>query len=141
MKQCGRCKQDLPLDAFNKNARQKDGLHRDCRACKKKYQADWYQRHKAEHRKRTRLLNRQHRATSRALVIAAKARPCADCAIEYPWYVMDFDHLPGMGKLHNISDIVKRGMTVATLEAEIKKCEVVCANCHRIRTFTRGSLV
>jgi hypothetical protein len=68
---------------------------------------------------------------------AAKDRPCADCHIKYPFYVMDFDHVPERGvKLFNISTF-HQGQ-VEKLKAEIAKCDVVCANCHRERTWGRG---
>jgi hypothetical protein len=62
--------------------------------------------------------------------------PCADCGVKYPYYVMDFDHIPGFKKVGNISDLVKKGATKLLVE-EIKKCELVCANCHRTRTHLR----
>ena len=63
-----------------------------------------------------------------------KDKPCTDCNIKYPYYVMQFDHLGD--KLFNIN--AKRSHTNFKLvEEEISKCEVVCANCHAIRTFNR----
>jgi hypothetical protein len=48
---------------------------------------------------------------------------------------MDFDHAPGT-KTFNIGR--DRGSRSAhVVAAEIAKCEVVCANCHRIRTHYR----
>lgn len=68
----------------------------------------------------------------------AKGVPCLDCGEAYPPFVMDFDHRIGVNKLFNISEIVtKRGCTVTMLKAEIAKCDVVCANCHRMRTHSR----
>lgn len=61
--------------------------------------------------------------------------PCADCGINYPYYVMDFDHVSGV-KLGEVNRLVYKAQ--ATLMAEVAKCEVVCSNCHRIRTFTRA---
>lgn len=63
-----------------------------------------------------------------------KRKPCIDCGIEYPPYVMDFDHVRGE-KLGTISQMI--GVPKDKLEAEINKCEVVCANCHRERTHQR----
>ena len=54
---------------------------------------------------------------------------------EYPYYVMDFDHVDG-DKLMMSSDLVNFGGT-AKLLAELAKCDVVCSNCHRERTFRR----
>lgn len=71
----------------------------------------------------------------RNFIQAHKNKPCVDCKQEYPPYVMDFDHLPQFEKTFTISS-----MKVASkekLKQEIAKCEVVCANCHRIRTHNR----
>lgn len=70
-----------------------------------------------------------------------KNRPCADCGNEYPSYVMDLDHLPGHEKLANISRLVGEGASWERLKAELEKCEVVCANCHRERTHSRHSVL
>jgi L-lysine 2,3-aminomutase len=64
-----------------------------------------------------------------------KSRPCADCGVSYPYYVMDLDHVDG-DKVMNVSALVLRG-SMRLLMAELEKCEVVCANCHRTRTFSR----
>ena len=50
---------------------------------------------------------------------------------------MDFDHREGEVKTAHVSQMVKL-MSVPKLHEEIEKCDVVCANCHRIRTFKRG---
>ena len=59
---------------------------------------------------------------------------CKDCDRQYPYYVMDFDHLDS--KEHDISFLTSTGR-IGALKQEIDKCEVVCANCHRIRSHTR----
>jgi hypothetical protein len=61
---------------------------------------------------------------------------CADCKVKYPHYVLDFDHLPGTTNTVKVSDSVERSWS--RILEEIAKCEVVCSNCHRKRTFTRG---
>ena len=63
-----------------------------------------------------------------------KSKPCTDCGLCYPKEVMEFDHVPGRGgKLHNVS----RLKTVRAILAEAEKCDLVCANCHRLRTIKR----
>lgn len=62
--------------------------------------------------------------------------PCADCGEKYPYYVMDFDHLPENGKEFNIAMFSKH-KTLEDVKIEIAKCEVVCSNCHRARTWQR----
>lgn len=68
-------------------------------------------------------------------IVELKSVPCADCGVRFPYQAMDFDHLPGYEKVANVSAI---GRMEALLE-EVSKCEVVCSNCHRIRTAKRLS--
>ncbi len=76
------------------------------------------------------------RAKNRAAVDALKAIPCMDCGECFPAICMDFDHRPGTDKLFEVGDkIFFLGMK--KLLDEIAKCDVVCSNCHRIRTQSR----
>ena|ERR1041385_870618 len=72
----------------------------------------------------------------RHFIHAAKDKPCTDCKKKFPTYVMDFDHRPGERKLHQVGQLERRGSKRIILE-EIAKCDVVCSNCHRIRTHER----
>lgn len=65
-----------------------------------------------------------------------ESRGCADCGEKYPFYVLQLDHLPGQEKKFNVSDLSKI-YSMAKLEEELAKCEVVCANCHAKRTYER----
>ena len=78
----------------------------------------------------------KRRAEAIAYVAWRKDAPCADCGTFYPSYVMDFDHVRGE-KWMKLSQLVTRSVTRATLDAEIAKCDLVCANCHRERTQRR----
>lgn len=73
----------------------------------------------------------------RKVVKDAKNRPCQDCGVEYPSYVMDFDHRPDEDKSFNIGAMVSSRPSMELFLAEIAKCDVVCSNCHRIRTHNR----
>lgn len=75
------------------------------------------------------------RAKRKATIRSLKERPCADCNEEYPYYVMQFDHISD--KSFGISAAMKNKSLQRLLD-EIEKCEVVCANCHAIRTWQRG---
>jgi L-lysine 2,3-aminomutase len=70
-----------------------------------------------------------------AIYREAKSQPCMDCGNRYHPECMDFDHL--RDKSDNVSVMVYRDYSVAALLAEIEKCELVCANCHRTRTRIR----
>lgn len=61
---------------------------------------------------------------------------CMDCGLTgAPAEVYDLDHLPEFEKYKNVSQMMYAGLD--RLVAEIAKCEVVCANCHRVRTAGR----
>jgi len=61
---------------------------------------------------------------------------CVDCKEKYPHYMLDFDHLPGYNKIDSPTQIIHKYSMEKAIE-EIKKCEVVCRNCHAIRTWSR----
>lgn len=133
-KQCGRCRLDKPLTDFARHGRRFQHL---CRICDGQRAKEW------------RTANPEKWRASRApshdafilriltLVREAKQRECADCGRSFPWFVMDFDHVRGE-KLANVSTI---NSSLVRAEEEIAKCEVVCARCHRIRTWQRSQLM
>ena len=80
---------------------------------------------------------RDRRQLARRYVIQVKSDAvCADCQIDYPHYILEFDHVSGT-KIGNIADLAREGNLVA-LKAEIAKCEIVCSNCHAHRTWMRS---
>ena len=85
------------------------------------------------HTKRWWINKNRHLQKSRARLHELKSRPCADCGSHYPPYVMDFDHRDRSTKRYTVSKML--GMSPARMLAEIEQCDVVCANCHRIRTY------
>lgn len=62
--------------------------------------------------------------------------PCVDCGESDP-IVLEFDHVKGK-KLNNIMTLVNWVAASSTLDEEIKKCSVRCANCHRRITVKRS---
>jgi len=59
-------------------------------------------------------------------------RGCTDCGYREHSCALDFDHIKG-NKVKDVS--VMR--SIKNIMEEISKCEVVCSNCHRIRTYNR----
>ena len=78
----------------------------------------------------------EHKDRVQAHVRALKDNPCMDCGEKYPHYVMDFDHREGETKINSVAYIIRRWGMKKILE-EIAKCDLVCANCHRERTWQR----
>lgn len=85
---------------------------------------------------------RAERANQKAkihgIIRKAKSVPCADCKVQYPYYVMQFDHLPGTSHSKEFKlGLRSQNVSVSKVVAEIAKCEVVCANCHAERSYQR----
>lgn len=80
---------------------------------------------------------RRVREKKRAIIAEAKSKPCADCGGTFDPFVMDLDHRPDEAKLCNVAAAITLGLGEARLREEIAKCDVVCANCHRMRTLSR----
>ena len=65
--------------------------------------------------------------------------PCTDCNGMYPYYVQQFDHVYGE-KVDKVNRMVYTS-SYETVMAEIAKCEVVCSNCHHLRTYWRDKII
>jgi hypothetical protein len=80
---------------------------------------------------------RQARDRNKEYVREIKEKtPCSDCRKIYHYSQMDFDHIDGKKK-HNIARYANSAVSIKTIKDEINKCQVVCANCHRYRTWMR----
>lgn len=72
----------------------------------------------------------------RQYVDSIKQSPCLDCKNSFSSVCMDFDHRDSVQKRYNVARMV--GIcSLETIKVEISKCDLVCSNCHRIRTFNR----
>lgn len=121
MKRCCTCKHSKELFEFNKNQDR-------CRECSK----IWYRNNSVVHKKNVTKSRKERVAFNRAIIRSLKDFPCVDCGIKYPYYVMDFDHKRGI-KLAHLSSLAAN--SIEKILEEIAKCDLVCANCHRIRTY------
>lgn len=75
----------------------------------------------------------KHRSVNRvyAFLHQLKIQPCKDCGGTFPPECMDFDHVRGT-KLFNLAEA--RCYSWTAIREEVAKCDLVCANCHRIRS-------
>jgi hypothetical protein len=98
------------------------------RECHKRYYLKNKQLYKDKNdRRRIELIN---------FVNSLKQKPCLDCRVQYPSYVMDFDHRDRKTKLTTINRMINyHSYSKKKILEEIEKCDLVCANCHRIRTY------
>lgn len=135
MRICTKCRYKGPDSAFaNKFKTNKRGL---CKKCKSLYNKDWYGRNKKKHLVDVVRNNRKYRKLIRAAVDKLKERPCSDCGRRFPPCAMDFDHRHPGAKWMEVAHLATRSTSLAPVLREIKKCDLVCAVCHRIRTWNR----
>ena len=83
--------------------------------------------------------NKEEVAIRLALIRELKGNVCFDCNGEFPSVVIELDHPEGVEKLCNPTALRYKNKKI--IRREIAKCEPVCANCHRIRTFARRGLL
>lgn len=97
-----------------------------------------FESHESDHEMTYKTLSHQRKdqRKKRQLIQEFKKVPCADCGQSFPPYCMDFDHRDPSQKSFTIARVCAYGR--AKLLAEIAKCDVVCAVCHRIRTHDRS---
>jgi hypothetical protein len=95
----------------------------------KEYQKGWYQQHKEEviTRRKKRQLEIRHWFMRYKSTLF-----CIDCGISHP-AILQFHHRNRAEKSFNISDVVRRATSIKQITNEMKKCDVVCVNCHAKR--------
>src|ERR1700676_1845717 len=131
----------MPSTSLQRFKGSEEGMTRYQKYARKYYQANknkiWFQAsrkkwRKSKHgRKKLRKTFRQWRQRTRELIDSFKKKPCKDCGHRFPTCCMDFHHVRGRKKFAIGSRIhFGKEKTIA----EIKKCILLCANCHRIRT-------
>lgn len=131
MKTCGKCGSQKPLEQFHRRG---NGYQAWCKSCRKSYDAGYHR--SIRERRIEQASERREKFFDWYLSLKA-GRPCADCGAVFHPAAMQFDHRPGTDKLANVANLARQNCRLRLL-AEIEKCDLVCANCHAVRTFSRG---
>jgi hypothetical protein len=112
---CSVCTEIKPRNDFHSDKRTSTGKSRTCKTCElKKLQA--IRRRKQQH-----------------VVDILKVSPCIDCGYSASVAAMQFDHVRGT-KVANVSRLVQQCASIERIQREIEKCDIVCSNCHAVRT-------
>ena len=131
-KKCPGCGIEKKVQEFNFKFKSRGVRQVRCRACTRRQLRDHFSRNHAYYVSKARRRNQRIRKEHREFILAyLKAHPCVDCG-ETDILCLEFDHVRGQKKLHIA--VMMRTHSRAALEAEIAKCEVRCANCHRRKT-------
>ena len=134
MKQCSKCQQTKDLEEFAWKSRDRLLKASWCRACK----SEWSKKKWASGEIKQSNYEAKARRVERAreyIWNLFKVSKCFDCGERNP-IVLEFDHLGD--KFLAVSNMVSRNYGLDSIRAEIAKCDIVCANCHKIRTSERG---
>lgn len=100
---------------------------------KEAYWYKWYLAHPDYHRDWA----KRKRDRFHILINKLKEKPCSDCRGFYDPICMDFDHIDPKTKVKDIARLSNTNVSLKRLLHEIGKCELVCSNCHRVRTKKR----
>jgi hypothetical protein len=131
-KQCAMCLIQHPLERFNKRANGR--CYAYCKACQSVYSRNHYLRNVEKANARRLESSRRYYIRNRTYAIEhLRSHPCVDCG-ESDLVVLEFDHIDPDRKTNNISDLIRRGSSLARMKMEIGYCEVRCIHCHRRRT-------
>ncbi len=123
---CSKCGVEKSIDCFCKS---RGKYIKDCKDCESKRSRLKYQKEKESKNKKARI--------KRAKILnEIKNKPCTDCKGIYPRPVLEYDHLPGTDKKGDVGHLVASIGIQKALE-ETKKCDLVCVNCHKVRTYQR----
>ncbi len=113
MKKCYRCGESKPKSFFSKNKSKSDKLNSECKKC------DY-------------AINQEKVAKNQQKIMEfLTENPCVLCG-EKNVLVLEFDHL--RDKKHNVGYMVSQAFSWRSIRKEIEKCQVLCSNCHRIKT-------
>lgn len=125
--------------------------HKQCRNCERSYgrerhylnkekEAAYRKTHREKYRKLNVKISKRRRTERHAELDRIKNVPCVDCNKIFSPYIMDFDHRDPSEKLYEISYLINKSTAPwSRILEEIKKCDIICVNCHRLRTWKKGS--
>jgi hypothetical protein len=136
---CSGCGQERdPEHDFSWKYKERGIRNARCKYCQSLKSKQHYEHNKQPYLERAR--TREAWVTEdnqRKLAEYFSSHPCVDCS-QNDVRVLEFDHVRGK-KSNDISKMMTIGCSWSTIEAEIAKCEVRCANCHRIRESKKGN--
>lgn len=153
LKQCSRCKQELPISNFYKWKYSKDGLRRECKSCSKLNNQQYYNANKQQiidnvakytelHKDKVQQYQHEYaknnsdrlkdyykeRGMDKKRKVDTYKTPCAKCG-ESRLYVIDFHHIDPSTKSFTIGDSYRGNDE--RIVSEVSKCVCLCSNCHR----------
>jgi hypothetical protein len=131
---CNRCHQTKRIEEFSWRWKALGQRQRTCRACQSEQKKSWYERNKKSHKANVYENKTKNIEAGRTFVWEyLLSHPCAECGQSDPT-VLEFDHVRGR-KRAEVTKLVRDGYSLKIIQQEIDKCVVLCANCHKKKTY------
>jgi len=135
MKTCTICKEPKEDNEFSFKDKKNNKRHSQCKTCKKIIDNTYY---KDSSKRRSKVRKDATKGVERARTFVRRIKKLSKCSKcnESRWYVLDFHHIHN--KIDSVSKLANSGRALNTIKKEIKKCIVLCSNCHREEHFING---
>lgn len=132
-KKCTKCNKRKLLTEFSFRNKGKNTRHAACKDCYKRNAKEHYQNNRASYIRKAKVArNKMVEANRTKIFDYLTSHPCVDCGENDP-IVLQFDHVRGEKK-NAVSIMIGGGYSWESLQVEINKCEMRCANCHARKT-------
>lgn len=130
MKKCFKCQLDKNESEFAINRSHKDGLSSYCKPCNSaNARANYRKKDSIQSAQKLRAASNRSKIQDRVNQLKSSLG-CSTCP-ENDFRCLDFHHIDPETKLASVSNLVVRKFSAEKIDEEIKKCIVLCANCHR----------
>lgn len=121
MQTCSKCNQSKSFSEFYKDKQMKTGYKKICKVCCAKD---------------TKVYNKETKEKRRGVVNRFKTKcGCKKCGYNEHPVALHFNHINPANKIISISHMISQSKPWSIIKQEIRKCEVLCANCHSIHTY------
>ena len=129
-KTCTKCKEVQHIDMFHR-----DGTRRKsrCKGCRKEEAVMYWRTHPHVRERHLQKQKARRNANGKFVHEYKLKHPCMECGEADP-IVLEFDHRDPKIKCFAISQGCADQRSIEPLKAEMDKCDVLCANCHRRKT-------
>lgn len=136
-RRCPRCGKDKPISEFSFKNKEKGTLASYCKVCSRLYNLEHFKKNRSYYIKKASIRKTKLRKIAYLKILEyLKSHPCVTCKEGDP-LVLQFDHVRGK-KSFDITTMIGT-LSYDKIEEEIRKCQVLCANCHARKTWT-GSM-
>lgn len=126
---CTGCKKELTTNDFSPKGKGK--LHPKCKTCRRDLATIDYTRHKERYKASAKKHLPKYKTRNAEFIAKHKSKcGCIRCG-ENDFVALDAHHIDPKGKEHNLNHLRKMSYSIETIEKELSKCVILCANCHR----------